>query len=55
MTGPIELNIEEVIKKWNKNTFITQWHNEYRLVEFTRKNSSNTKLKISIYTSKQKN
>ncbi len=48
MIGCIELNIEEVIKKWNKNTCITQWHDRYRLIEFKRKDSPITKLKVSI-------
>ena len=43
-----ELVIDEVIKKWNKNTRIYQWHNKYRLVKFLRKNSSKAKLKVSI-------
>lgn len=47
-TGELELIIDEVVKKWNKNTRIYQWHNQYRLVEFLRKNSSITKLKINI-------
>lgn len=47
-TGELKLIIDEVIKKWNKNTRIYQWHNQYRLVEFLRKNSRITKLKVNI-------
>lgn len=48
LVGECELVIDEVIKKWNKNTIIAQWHNQYRLVQFLRKDSSITKLKVSI-------
>ena len=54
LTGEVELNIEEVIRKWNKNTHIVQCHDTYRLVEYIRKDSNRPKLKVEIYTKQAK-
>jgi hypothetical protein len=47
-TGPVVLNLEMVIRKWNRLWYISQWKDEFRLVKFKQKNSPNTTLKVTI-------
>ena len=47
-TGVNEIDADKVLKKWNHLWRISQWHDEYTLVKYKRKDSPNMTLKTRI-------
>lgn len=47
-TGPCEINIEMVIRKWNRLWCISQWRDEFTLVKYLRKDSPIKLLKAKM-------
>ena len=45
-TGPCSIDIDKAIKYFDKKSFISRWHDEYRLVRITNKRC--VKLKVTI-------
>ena len=52
--GPNEIYIDKAIKRWNHLWYISQYHDEYRLIKYVRKDSPNTALKLTLYTEQAK-
>lgn len=47
-TGPCLLDIDQVVQRWNKNTFITRYGDKYTFVETDA--DGNRLIKVEIYT-----
>lgn len=47
-TGNCEIDCSVVEKLWGRLWMLSQWNDEYRLIKFQRKDSPNTRIKISI-------
>jgi hypothetical protein len=46
--GACLIDIDEVAKKWNHLFLITQWHDEFYLIKFLRKDSQIKEINIQI-------
>ena len=46
--GECKIDIDRLAKKWNNLFWLSQWHDEYRLIKYTQKNSPITTIKVSI-------
>lgn len=55
-TGPIEINVDFLIKKWNHLYMITEWKSDdsWRLIKYHRIDSPITDVKITISPEKAK-
>ena len=51
-TGPCLLDVDQVVARWNQNTFITKYNGEYTLTEVDA--DGNRMLKVRIYTEQAK-
>lgn len=47
-TGICKVDIDKIVRKWNHLWWISQWHDEYRLIKYKRKDSPITSLKVTI-------
>lgn len=53
-TGPCEIDVEHVVKAWDHRFVLSQWSDEYRLIQYLRKGSEVTKVKCTISTEQAK-
>lgn len=47
-TGPCEVDVDHVAKAWDHRFVLSQWGDEYRLIQYLRKGSEATKVKCTI-------
>lgn len=47
-TGVCRIDIEKVVRKWNKLWRISQWKDKFTLVKYKRKDSPITTLKVQV-------
>ena len=48
MTGPVEIDVDIVVKKWNFLWWISQYGEEYRLIKNLRRGTASTSVKFTI-------
>lgn len=48
MTGPCVIDIDILEKSWDHRFCLSQWKDEFRLIQYVRRGSSNTKIKCTI-------
>lgn len=53
-TGPCIIDIELLKKKWDHRFVLSQWKDEFRLIQYLRRGSSSTKIKCTISTEQAK-
>lgn len=47
-TGPCIIDLEVLEKKWDHRFLLSQWENEFRLIQYLRRGSSMTQIKCII-------
>jgi hypothetical protein len=48
MTGPCEIDIDLLEKKWDHRFWLSQWDTEFRLIKYLRRGSGCTEIKCTI-------
>jgi hypothetical protein len=48
MTGPCIIDIDALEQSWDHSFWLSQWGDEYRLIQYLRRGSGKTKIKCSI-------
>lgn len=48
MTGACVIDVEALSKAWDHRFWLSQWKDEYRLVQYLRRGSGRTKIKCDI-------